>query len=230
MKLALVVALVLAGGSGIAAAADESPWTLSGNVSLTSDYIFRGFTQTQGDPAIQGTLTLTHESGFYLGLFGSNVDFGDGATDTEIDVFAGYHVALDDKTGFDIAAYYYGYPREPSGADYGYYELVAAFAHDFGVASITLRTALTPQFFGQTDAGVWVSAGVSAPLRDWLSLSANAGYQWIGDNAKAGLPDYFHYDAGATATFKGVSLDVRYFGADADGAVEKVVGTIGFSF
>ena len=65
--------------SGAAMAADPAPaapapdWTESGNVTIVSDYLFRGISQTQAKPTIQATLDFTHSSGFYLGLFGSGV-------------------------------------------------------------------------------------------------------------------------------------------------------------
>ena len=63
--------------SGTALAADPAPaapapapdWTESGNVTVVSDYLFRGISQTQAKPTIQATLDFTHSSGFYLGLF-----------------------------------------------------------------------------------------------------------------------------------------------------------------
>lgn len=69
-----------------AAPADLS---FSGNVSLTSDYRWRGQTQTQNDPALQGNFVLSHASGFYLAAFASNVDFGDEA-----------HLELDPQIGY----------------------------------------------------------------------------------------------------------------------------------
>ena len=72
----IVSALVLAGITGVPALAmaEDSPHSLSGNVSMASDYLFRGISQTGGDAAIQGGLDYSHSSGFYLGTWGSNVD------------------------------------------------------------------------------------------------------------------------------------------------------------
>jgi uncharacterized protein (TIGR02001 family) len=72
----LVHALVLTGLVGASTAvmaAEESPHKLSANVGLYSNYVFRGISQTGGDPAIQGGLDYTHSSGFYLGTWASNV-------------------------------------------------------------------------------------------------------------------------------------------------------------
>ena len=64
-------------GSGVAQAQQPpaSPHTLTGNIGLFSQYIFRGLTQTNGEPATPGRLRLRHESGFYVGTWGSNISW-----------------------------------------------------------------------------------------------------------------------------------------------------------
>ena len=117
----IVQALVLTGLVGLPAAAmaaEESPHKLSGNVTLTSDYVFRGITQTGGDPAIQGGLDYTHASGFYLGTWASNVswlkDFqGYDKGSMEVDVYGGFRGGIG-ETGltFDVGAIQYIYPGD----------------------------------------------------------------------------------------------------------------------
>src|SRR5574340_378674 len=94
----LVHALALTGLVGLptlAMAEEESPHKLSANVGMTSDYIFRGISQTGGDPAVQGGLDYTHSSGFYLGTWGSNVGWiedyqGYGSGNVEIDLYGAW--------------------------------------------------------------------------------------------------------------------------------------------
>ncbi len=88
LKKLLLVA-TLTGLSG-AVLADETPalpfgLSFSGTAALTSDYRFRGVTQTQTDPALQAGFTLAHTSGLYFGLWGSNVNFGSGTPSLELD-------------------------------------------------------------------------------------------------------------------------------------------------
>ena len=66
-----LAAVVLLASASIAQA------EITGNASVVSDYNWRGITQTAGDPAIQGGIDYAHDSGFYAGAWGSNVDFGD---------------------------------------------------------------------------------------------------------------------------------------------------------
>ena len=104
------------------AAAADSPHSFSGNVSLTSNYVFRGISQTGGDPAIQGGLDYSHSSGFYLGTWASNVgwieDFqGYDSGNLELDLYGGYRGSFD-KAGisYDLGAIKYMYPGKRAGA------------------------------------------------------------------------------------------------------------------
>ncbi|HYD81430.1 MAG TPA: TorF family putative porin [Paucimonas sp.] len=87
-------------------------WTHAGNVSLVSDYLFRGVSQTQGKPTVQATIDFTHASGAYLGIFGSGVSHaaynnGNGA---EIDLYGGYRHSLSADANVDVGVVTYWYP------------------------------------------------------------------------------------------------------------------------
>lgn len=93
---------------GSAMAADPSPFT--GNISLISDYKFRGFSQTNYKPALQGGFDYAHSSGFYLGNWNSNVEQSlyDGAT-LEMDIYGGYKKTIGAIT-YDVGVIHYAYP------------------------------------------------------------------------------------------------------------------------
>src|SRR5690606_36691931 len=62
---------------------------VSGSVALTTDYVFRGFSQTDQEPAVQGTVDVTYGM-LYAGVFATNVDFNDGVeASIELDLYAG---------------------------------------------------------------------------------------------------------------------------------------------
>lgn len=185
---------------------------------ITSNYMFRGLSQTDGDAALQAGVTASFDSGFYLGAWGSSVDFGD-ETDFEVDLFVGYGGEIAEGTEFDVNVTYYAYPNAPDGANYDYFEIIGGISHDFEVASINLKGAYTPENFGETDDAYWLGAGVEVPVADWLSFSANAGYQWV----TPADGDYFHYDVGATLSWNILSFDLRYIGTDIEGYDEEVV-------
>jgi uncharacterized protein (TIGR02001 family) len=115
-----VHALVLTGLVGVPALAmaaePASPHTLTGNITLTSDYVFRGVSQTQGGPAIQGGFDYAHASGFYVGTWASNVawvkegGFKDDSS-MEIDLYGGYKGSMG-PIGYDLGAITYYYPGD----------------------------------------------------------------------------------------------------------------------
>src|SRR3712207_6564043 len=74
---------------------------ISGTVGLVSDYRFRGVTLSNGDPALQGGLTLAHDSGFYVGTWGSSIDSGELYGSTEVDLFGGWSGEIAPGTTFD---------------------------------------------------------------------------------------------------------------------------------
>lgn len=188
-------------------------WT--GTVAVTSDYDFRGISQTDKDPAIQGSLEYGH-SGFFVGGWASSIDFQfDPGADLEIDLYAGYTHAFNKDTSLTGKAVYYWYPGADT-SDADYWELIAALDHNFGVFSGNLQVAYTPDFFGSTDSGFWLGGGLELPINDWLTVSANAGQQWYSDNAAVDVRDYFYANVGATVAWEAFTLDLRYVGTDLD--------------
>jgi uncharacterized protein (TIGR02001 family) len=114
----LVHALVLTGLVAVPALAqaDEAASPLSANVSLTSDYVFRGVSQTQNGPAIQGGFDYEHASGLYIGTWGSNVDWVSQGYKTnnsmEIDLYGGYRGSLPADVSYDVGVITYYYPGD----------------------------------------------------------------------------------------------------------------------
>ena len=88
---------------------------VSANVSFASDYIWRGMTQSDG-PAIQGGFDYAAENGFYAGIWGSNVNFNDGAG-SELDYYFGYGFEAG-SIGVDIGYLAYDYPKNETGLDF----------------------------------------------------------------------------------------------------------------
>ena len=94
----------------------------SATVTLTSDYVFRGISQTDAHPAFQGALSFGQTAGLYLGLSGSNVDFNDGdEASVEIDLSGGYKWDWG-PVSLDGGVIYYAYPGASGRLDYDYWE------------------------------------------------------------------------------------------------------------
>ena len=99
----LVVSLVLIASSGIAHAV-----SVSGNMAITSDYIWRGMTQNQGEVSVSGGFDLETDAGFYIGTWGGSANFGGGES-LELDYYGGYAGSVGD-IGYDIGFIEVTYP------------------------------------------------------------------------------------------------------------------------
>lgn len=212
-------------------AATVSPW--SGSVSFTSDYRFRGISQTDRNPALQGEIQYTGSQGVFAGAWASNVDFADGSASWELDLFAGYTHAFNENTSGTVKVTYYVYPESNAvpNHDLDYFEASLGFEHDMGAAVLSLEAAYSPDYFGGTGAAISVQGGVEVPVVDsmylfdkGLTASGHVGHQMIDDNVWSDIPDYTFYDIGFAATAGAFSLDVRYHGTDID-EVDCVSGT-----
>ncbi len=226
-SLVLAVSVTL---PAVSRAEEEPAWgPFTANIALTSDYRFRGQSQSQGELAVSGGIDYTGDSGFFAGVWASNVDFNDAAdTYLEVDLYAGFTGALSDNTTGTIKAVYYWYPTAdylPGANEYDYFELIGSVAHDFGGFSGTLEVAWSPDYFFESGSSVELAGGLSVPIADnfWVfdggvSASGRLGYQWIDDNATFGTPDYAFYDIGVSAKISNVTLDVRWVDTDLERA------------
>ena len=226
IRAAAAATLVL-GLIGLAAPASaQSTVDVAWNVGVVSDYVFRGFSQTGEDPAIQGGVDLTSGS-FYGGAWASNVDFGDD-TDAEVDLYGGYRT---EAGGFalDFGVIGYLYAGAPDGADYNYAEFKAAASRAVGPATIGAAVYYSPDFFGADEAATYADInGAFSPADKW-TISGAVGQQWLDVT-----DDYATWNAGvAYALTDNLAIDVRYHDTDVkgvDGAYDRVVAGIKLTF
>jgi uncharacterized protein (TIGR02001 family) len=190
----------------------------TGSVAFTTDYVFRGISQTDEEPAIQGALNYNHESGVYAGLWGSNVDFNDGdEAHVEMDAYFGYAGAMD-ALGYDVGAIYYAYPGADSDLDYDYWELKGLLSYSFDNAALTPKIIgsvfYSPEFFGDTGDAVYVNGALALTVAEGVTLNASVGWQSIDDTT----PDsYVDWKLGAAAEYAGLLFDLSYTDTDSDG-------------
>jgi uncharacterized protein (TIGR02001 family) len=144
------------------------PITISGSVGLVSDYRFRGVSQSDQNLAVQGGLTVAHESGFYVGTWGSNLaGWGTfGGANMELDLVAGFKKALGGAT-IDFGATWYMYPAGFDNTDF--IEPYFKVSGTVGPASLLFGVAYAPK---QEALGAWFLNGTSA---------ANGTYDQPGD-------------------------------------------------
>ena len=222
---AMVGMLVLAGASSGAHAGT------SGSITLTSDYVFRGVTQTDQDPALQGGVEYAAENGVYVGAWGSNISWLSDASSTlapissslELDVYAGYRGKFSDAVSYDVGALYYWYPGDyPNGfnsADtlelYAGISVAASEKLSLGAKYSWAATDL----FGYTDSNGsgYLDVTANVAVAEGWSIGAHAGKQWIEGNRAF---EYTDWKLGVTRSFEsGFSVGLTYSDTDANSAL-----------
>ena len=204
---------VLAAGVGLtglaspAFAEEESPHGLSANVALTTNYMFRGLSQTGNGPAIQGGIDYEYKPlSLYAGVWGSNVSSeGFGGASMELDLYAGWRASWD-KLGIDLGYLRYQYPTTDYSAN-NTNEFHIAGNYDFGVAKPSLKINYSDDWFGTGDAWYY-DLGVGVPLP--MEFSLNGHYGWNRFAGGSGLKDYEDWSIGVSREVYGFGLDLRY--------------------
>jgi uncharacterized protein (TIGR02001 family) len=208
MKLALLAAAATLAVSSAARAADDEAVALAFNLGVSSDYVFRGISQTDGNPQVFGGVDATIGKG-YVGFWTSNVDFGND-TSAEFDIYGGYKPTLG-AVSLDIGLIYYGYANKPSGPDEAYWEGKIAGSVAAGTGTIGAAFYYSPEFFGETGAATYYELNGSFPIPNTkVSISGAVGHQEI-DKA----PAYSTWNLGAGfAATDHLSFDLRYWDTD----------------
>lgn len=167
-KLALACGAALMGVSALAQA------EFSANVALTSNYVFRGYTQNDNEMAIQGGFDYSHDSGFYAGVWGSNVDSTayNGAT-IEVDTYIGYATEVN-GIGVDLNANRFNYPGSTVDSD-NTNEFSVSLSKDFEVVAVSAKLAYSPEFFSSNDS-IYYGLGADVPVGP-ATVSATYGVQ-----------------------------------------------------
>ena len=215
-----------------AAAADlGSGLSLSGGASVVSDYRFRGISFSEGDPAIQGTLTLTHASGFYAGTWASSIADTELYGDVEVDLYAGWAGEIAPGMQVDLSAAYYIYPYgHNSAGDSDYAEATAKVSRALGPVN---GTAGASYAWGQSALGgrdnLYVFSDLAAPLPGTpLTLKAHGG------RSKGSLSPspYFDWSFGLEGALGPVTIGATYVDTDLPEAVADpaIVFSIGAAF
>ncbi len=207
-----------------AAQAQDGPVQLSASLTGATDYVWRGVSQSNQDPAVFAAVNVS-AGGFYAGAGTENVHFA--GIDQEYDLWGGYVLPLG-KAKLDIGVVRYGYVDAPAKIDT--LEVKAALSGSVGKLGLGVSAYHTGNYFGSSQPATYLEGSAALPLTDKLSLSAAFGHQQI-DN----LPDYNTWNAGLSYTvLKGAKVDLRYHDTDTNAFGKlgdaRLVGsfTIGF--
>ncbi|MBP7370387.1 MAG: TorF family putative porin [Arenimonas sp.] len=217
LKAAILAALLLAPAVSFAQEVEvvvEEESNFSANVGFVTDYVFRGISQTSGgtgffdSSAIQGGLDYSFgDSGFYIGTWGSNVNYGvAGGPDLEVDLYAGWNHDLGEFVNFDamlIAYTYFG--ADSLYGDSNYAELITKFG--FG-DWVTLTLGYTPDYANSGADVTYANLGNSWDLgSSGIALDAAIG-RTFGDPFNG---DYTDWTVGLSKDFGGVNLGLHYY-------------------
>ncbi len=210
MKKLLLTAAAACAVAAPAMAEEAAGWSFSGNIALTSDYVFRGVTQTLENPAVQGGFDAAYGN-FYAGVWASNVDFGFAGDSLETDLYLGYKPTLG-PVAADIGVVGYFYPgAKDAGAEYDYFEVYAKGAIN-PVEPLTLGAAVfySPESFGETGDAWYGELNAAYAVTPALSASGAVGYQDLEAGYLGGDDGYTTWNLGATYTVSGFGFDLRY--------------------
>jgi len=180
---------------------------ISANVALTSDYVWRGVSQAKEDPAIQGGFDFSHGSGLYLGVWGSNVDFGSDEH-VEIDLYGGVSGELGNGLGWDVGVIHYDYPSV-SASD---------FDEVYVGASYKMLSAKYSHSVGSPDTGDYLEVGLDFELPQGFGLGLHAGHY----DKPSGGDDYSDYKVSLSKEVQGFTFDLSYTDTSGWDAVNKI--------
>ena len=176
--------------------------------TLTSDYVFRGISQTDSSPAVQASLDYEHESGFFSGVWASNIDFGDDA-DAEINLYAGYFSEVNESLSYDISYTYYAYTGYSSEEDYDYGEIIL----NGYIYAFTLTFSLTSDYANSGDAAQYIGVAYDFDLPNEYALALQGGYTM--GNAWEDS-EYIDYGATVSRIYNGFDVSAAIINTDID--------------
>ena len=192
---------------------------VSGNIALTTDYKFRGISQSDSAPSVQGGFDIAFDNGAYIGTWGAAVDF-DCAIDTcgglnggiELDYYAGFASDISDSVSFDIGYIYYDYPQDEGLlGDYG--EIYGSLSFgDFGIGM-----NYSDEYWGETGKFTYTYATYSMALSESVALDLLVG---SGDYDEAGYLDgateHMNWSVALSTSAGGLDFAITYEDTDLD--------------
>jgi uncharacterized protein (TIGR02001 family) len=211
--------------SGTALAEDKLSWSAS--LTGTSDYVFRGISQTDNDPTIQGSIGVQYGM-FYAGGWASGLDFGGGDSDAEIEIdwYGGVRPSWNSPLGkvdFDFGVIYYTYPGlADAGAEADYVEFKAGYSLPSPfIKNLTTGTTVfySPEYGGEVGE-VWTTESVASYTLPKFgvfdpTISGLLGWE-KGQSSKfnGGDDEYYYWNAGLALVVENLTFDFRYWDTD----------------
>ena len=169
--------------------------TVGGSAALTTDYVWRGTTQTQGDPAVQAGFKASADNGLYGAVWGSNVEFApETRASSELDVTVGWSGNVAEDWALDVNLTHYRYPSTT--VDLNWTEAIGTLTWK---QNYWAQLGYSTEALATDEAGIYAQVGAKLPLNEQVRLEAAAGYYWLDD---AYDDSYAHAQLGAVWAFK----------------------------
>ena len=208
-----VAAFLAAAFNGSAASAEG--W--SGSLAVTSDYIVRGITRSDGDPSLQGDLHRDFAQGWFAGLSAATVRLGpDEPISAEADAYAGYRQDLGGGFHGSLTATHYDYPGSDSGDQYRYDEVAAAIAwrNRLRLSASVLPDTSIESRYGKANGRPAYAADIAIhqPVRAGWSFNAGLGYYDLQQLIGVGYP---YWNGGIAYDCGSAQIDLSYIGSSA---------------
>ncbi len=225
--IAIITAGVLVASAASAAEEKKDPvdealagiGKFSADVAVTTDYAFRGISQTNEGPALQGGFGWTkgfevskgQNVEFFANIWGSNVDFSDGdKAHLELDYSGGIRTEISGLS-IEALAIYYSYPQAPGSVKYDFVEAGLNLGYDFKVVSVGAGFSWSPDYFGGIGDAYYLSGNVSVPLPAKFSLDGHFGGSIFSDSAAT---DYIDWSVAISRPVLGLDLSLAYVDTD----------------
>ena len=191
--------------------------TLTLTPTASTDYTFRGVSQTRNRPAIQGLIDIQHTSGFYVGAFASNVSFKGLDARQEVDMLGGYRFTSG-GLALDGGFVWYNYPgyssRTGGGLDMSFFEFAGKVSYEIAPVKVLGSFYYSPDFQLDARNAYYVEGGVEVKMPLDVTLAGRYGYQWIDRNVNYGLPDFGNWSVALSRSFYGALVTVGYYDTD----------------
>jgi len=212
LSYAVVVASLMAAGAVQAAV------TTTGSVAFTTDYKFRGISQSNTNAAVQGSMTMAHDSGVYFTAWGSSIANATGGM--ELDTLLGY-AGTSGNIGYDVGVMRYNYPgADGSAGKLSYNEVYGSVS----AKGAKLGVAYSDDYYAESGKFLYIYGSYAAEVYKGFGVVASVGLNKFDDAAglqKAGIPNsgsnedsYIDYKVGVTKSFEGIGFELAYIGSD----------------
>jgi uncharacterized protein (TIGR02001 family) len=220
LSIAVLFACIAAGqaqAQEAAAAPEAKPDNeISFNAAVTSDYRYRGISQTRRKPALQGGADwVNNPTGFYAGTWLSTIKWvkdGGGDGSVEWDVYAGKRGEIGSGFTYDVGGLGYIYPSNSLPTSANTFELYGQIG--FGPATLKYSHSLTNLFgFADSKNSQYLDASVNQDLGSGFILNLHVGHQKVKNN---GASDYTDWKVGITKDFGLATVSLAYVDTNTD--------------